>query len=140
MLPPHQQVDLLDAQVPAKEDMGMHHVPDRDWWKTTIIRPPCPGILAQRAGTAITGTQNIGTYNKVLVRIDQAFGSYHPRPPPGHIRIGSQRVTYPYYIAPVRIQTAVRIISDRNTRQRFSTFQVEAGFIGKIIHPRIFVF
>ena len=65
--------------------MRFYHIPDRDRRKAAKVFFAGSRIFSQRSGTAITGSDDIGTYDKMFFRIYVSVLPYHARPPANDI-------------------------------------------------------
>src|SRR5450755_4491341 len=113
--------------------MRFYHIPDRDYRKAAEVF--FAGLtLTQRAGTSITGSDNVRTHYKMLFGVYIAMVSYHTRPPSHHIRIGSKGMADPDNIVPCSIQVAIGVISDPDIRQNLANLQWKGLISMKFLH------
>src|SRR5579872_3810571 len=123
-------MDLFYSQMPAKQDMRPHHIPNGHLREIGVIRlafaripvyrvdfprrgawlDRLPDVHTQWPGAPITGSQDIGAHDKMVMGIDWPLFPDDTRPPMGCIRIGRQGMTYPYHIAALRIEPAISVI------------------------------
>lgn len=105
----HQQINAIDAEVLAQQDVRLNHIADGDVGESVVIGLLRFRIDAEWPRSAITGAEYIGADNKILVRVDGGVWSHNSLPPIGYIRIGGEGMADPNHLA-VCLQASVGVV------------------------------
>ncbi len=118
----HEQVDLFNAQMPAQQDMRLHHIANGNERELVIERFAGSRIDAQRPRGAVAGADDIGANDKIFLRIDHFTRANNAFPPVGSIGIGCEGMADPYHFA-VRAQGSIGMVGNGQLWKLLSGFQ-----------------